>query len=370
MPRLLHLADVHLDAPLRGFGREAEARRRDVLDAFRRLPEVAVREAVDAVLVSGDLFDRPRPSDATLRAVQETVRRLADQGIDVFAVPGNHDPVALNAGLYDDAFREGIAFTAPRFGAPVGKTYGGEPVWVYGVAYDAAEEPDPLGTFVRADEPGLHVVLLHGAVPGAPHWTGGSAMRLPIERLQALRADYLALGDLHRFRGPGELGVAASYPGSFAAIDFTESGPRGPVVVDLEQGGAPRIRRVSSGVREVDEETTVDVSGSASDAEAVDLIAARVGEGRYPVVRLVGEPAYPIDPDGILATLEERFGAAVLRDETAVFDLQALRSIAGRDTVAGHVARLGLASMETASDEDRDVIAQGLRVALRALGVS
>jgi len=38
MFRLLHLADVHLDAPLGGFGRDADRRRGEVLDAFRALP--------------------------------------------------------------------------------------------------------------------------------------------------------------------------------------------------------------------------------------------------------------------------------------------------------------------------------------------
>ena len=66
MIRLLHLADVHLDAPLGGFGRHADVRRSQLLDAFRRLPETAADTGAHAVLIAGDLFDHPRPSEVVI----------------------------------------------------------------------------------------------------------------------------------------------------------------------------------------------------------------------------------------------------------------------------------------------------------------
>src|SRR5690606_9948619 len=96
MPRLLHLADVHLGALFTAFGDLALSRQAAVLAAFRAVPEVAAAEGAHAVLIAGDLFDRPQPPDAVLAAARETLRRMVDAGLHVFLVPGNHDPVTVH----------------------------------------------------------------------------------------------------------------------------------------------------------------------------------------------------------------------------------------------------------------------------------
>ncbi len=371
MVRLLHLADVHLDAPLGGFGREADVRREETLDAFRALPDAVEEHGVDAVLIAGDLFDRPRPSESTIIAVRETVRRLRERPIPVFAVPGNHDARALAPALYPEALEGATIFEAPRFGRPSRAAVGDTELFVYGVAYDAAEEPDPLSAFRHAAEDGVHVVLLHGSIPGAPHWEGGSSLSLPLERLAELGVDYVALGDLHRFRGPAEFdGLPAAYPGSFAAVDFTEAGLHGALLVDLEPGAPPRIRRVRSGVREVGEAVRVDVSACTTDHEVADEVFRLMAPDAYPVVMLEGEPGYPLDPDAVQAILEERAGAAFLRDESRFFDRARLAEIASQNTIAGHVARLALDAIQDAPADERRALEQGLRIALRVMEVA
>lgn len=372
MIRLLHVADVHLGAPLGGFGGLAEERARAVLDAFRRLPEVAAREEVDAALFAGDLFDGPRPSDVVLAAVEEVVRRLEAAGIATFAVPGNHDAPSLGPGLYERAFREGATFLEPAFGPPVTVGSGEEALHVYGIAYDPAEEPDPLATYRRSEAEGFHVVLVHGAVQEAPHWTRGGSLRLPPERLAELDADYLALGDYHRFRPPDSFagGAPACYPGSFAAVDLTETGPRGPAVVELEGGSPPRIRRLESGVPSVVRIDGLDVTSLPDEGAVVDAAAEALPDEAVPVVQLTGEPAFPLDAEAVRRRLAERYGCADVEDETRFYGSARLAELARRKTVAGHVARLGLAAAAEAGDESRRRVAEeGLRVALRALGV-
>ena len=102
MIRLLHVADVHLGATLSAFADIAESRRQEVAQAFRRLPEVAQSEEVNAVVIAGDLFDGPRPAAELIAAVRDTSRRLRDAGAPVFLIPGNHDSITLRPGLYRD----------------------------------------------------------------------------------------------------------------------------------------------------------------------------------------------------------------------------------------------------------------------------
>ncbi len=371
MCRLLHLADVHLDAPFGGFGREAAARSAAVLEAFRAIPDLAAERDVEAVLIAGDLFDGPRPAEATVIAVREVIRRLRERSIPTFAVPGNHDARALNPDLYPTALDGAVVFTEPRFGAPATVELASGPLSVYGFAYDRAEEPDPLVGFERREGPGLHVVLVHASLPGAPHWGPGSSLVASPEALARLEVDYVALGDLHRFRGPDELeGSPACYPGSYVGVDFTESGPRGPVLVDLTPGRPPMIERLTTPVREVGEPFSFDVSSFSTDLEVVDGISGRVGAA-YPVVVLEGEPSFALDPEAVRAMLEERHGAVSVKDRSRFFAPARLAEISRRNTIAGHVARLALAEIEGAADEEARIeIEQGLRIALRVMEIS
>src|SRR5687768_18378650 len=91
MLRILHLADVHIGASMSAFGDVAEARRRSLLDAFRQLPELARREGAHAVVVAGDVFDRPEPDRESRAAVGERFARIVEDGRLVFVVPGYSD---------------------------------------------------------------------------------------------------------------------------------------------------------------------------------------------------------------------------------------------------------------------------------------
>lgn len=373
MLRLLHLADVHIGAPLGGFGDHAEERGRQILDAVRRLPELAAATEVSAILVAGDLFDSPRPTEGAVAAVGEVARRLREAGIPLFAVPGNHDAYSLNPPLYEEALRDAHVFSDPVFGEPICVEVGGEELHVYGVAYDPAEEPDPLAGHRRAEAPGWHVVLLHGSVPGAPHWEGGSSLRLTWERLAGLHADYIALGDHHRFRPPEEFekhGVPACYSGSFAAVDVTETGPHGAAVVELEAGRPPRVSLVSSGVPPVVQVGELDVSSLEDEIAVAEAVGEGVAEPAVPVVRLVGAPSYPLDAEKVRAWLTERYGCAAVEDDTRYYASERLSELARGKTVASHVARLGAARVLEAGDaEERRIAEEGLRIALRAMGV-
>lgn len=371
MIRLIHVGDVHLGAGLGGFGKLAGERQEQVLAAFRRLPEIVTERSADALLIAGDLFDGPRPAESLIAAVRDTVRRIEESGARAFAVPGNHDAVSLNPGLYTDAIGEG-AFLEASFGDPVTVRCGHDTLHVYGFAYDPAEESDPLSGFRRRDAEGSHVALLHGAVPGAPHWTGGHSLRLPAEALATIDADYIALGDYHRFRPPAEFEdrTPACYSGSFAAVDSSEIGPRGYVEVELEHGEPPRVTLHPSGAPEIVRIEAFDVTQYADETQVAEAIAQDIDDPALPIVSLTGEPGFPLDADRVQARLEARCGFAVVRDDTRFFDSARLVELAGEKTIAGHVARLGLERLEAAADEqDRVIAARGLRVALRAMGV-
>jgi len=396
MPRLLHLADVHLGALFTAFGDLAASRQAAVLAAFRAVPEIAAAEGAHAVLIAGDLFDRPQPPDAVLAAARETLRRMVDAGLHVFLVPGNHDPVTVHPHPYRELPPGVHFFGEPAFGAPVSVETPAGPLHVYGIGFDPAKEREPLRTFRRTELPGTHVVLLHGSVQGTPHWSASpNVLRLTHEALAALPVDYIALGDHHRHRPPAQFGggaVPACYAGSFAALDLTETGPRGFVVADVEPGRPPVVRHVPSPLTRVEDVGEVDVSGLDGDAAVADAVAAALewvlaagsgapradGDGAaaaaavaaIPVARLVGTPGFPLDPERVREHLAERFGHALVRDESRYYASARLDALAETDTVAGHVVRLGRQRIaEAEGDAERAIADRALRIALGALEV-
>lgn len=81
------MADTHLG--LRQYG--LHWREDDVYARFREAIEYSVREGVDAILISGDMFDRARPPIQAIKAAMDAIKLAESKGIPVYAVLGEHD---------------------------------------------------------------------------------------------------------------------------------------------------------------------------------------------------------------------------------------------------------------------------------------
>ena len=85
--KILHTADWHLGKRLQQFSRVEEQRK--VLDEIVR---IADKEAVDLILVAGDLYDTFNPVTEAIELFYKTLHRLSNNGQRaVVAISGNHD---------------------------------------------------------------------------------------------------------------------------------------------------------------------------------------------------------------------------------------------------------------------------------------
>ena len=93
--KFLHAADIHLDSPLRNLAlsnTEATARiRRASREAFTRLVDLALSERVSLLVLAGDLYDHDTPNMQIALFLRRELSRLAEVGISVAVVLGNHD---------------------------------------------------------------------------------------------------------------------------------------------------------------------------------------------------------------------------------------------------------------------------------------
>lgn len=238
--RLLHTSDWHLG---RSFHRE------DLLGAQARfvdfLVETVRSEQVDAVLVSGDVYDRALPSVDAVDVCNDALRRLSATGTRVVLISGNHDSatrLGFGADLIDAA---GIHLrTDPaRCGRPVLLEDCHGAVAVYALPYlepaavggelGCAERSHPavLGAAmgrVREDlaaRPGTRSVLLaHAFVTGGEvsdserDISVGGVGSVPVGTFAGV--DYAALGHLH---GAQRLAAGVRYSGSPLPYSFSEA---------------------------------------------------------------------------------------------------------------------------------------------------
>jgi len=98
--RILFLADTHLgfDLPFRP---RVERPRRgpDFFNNFRTALEPALRGEADAVIHGGDLLFRSRVPARLVDMALEPLKAVADAGVPVFLVPGNHERSRIPYGV-------------------------------------------------------------------------------------------------------------------------------------------------------------------------------------------------------------------------------------------------------------------------------
>jgi exonuclease SbcD len=266
--RLLHTSDWHLG---RSFHRE------DLLGAQAQfvdhLVDTVRSERVDAVLVSGDVYDRALPSVDAVVLFDDTLARLAGTGARVVLISGNHDSarrLGFGSGLID---RAGIHLRTHVAAAhrPVLLDDPAGQVAVYAVPY---LEPDAVRLELGCDErshaavlsaameriradlegrPGRRsVVLAHAFVTGGQgsdserDITVGGAAAVPTSTFDGV--DYAALGHLH---GAQRLSDRVRYSGSPIAYSFSEEHhTKQLLLVELgrDPGSIPRVEVVPTPV--------------------------------------------------------------------------------------------------------------------------
>jgi exonuclease SbcD len=234
--RLIHTSDWHLGRAFHGVGMlPAQTRYVD------HLVELVRSERVDAVLVSGDVYDRALPSPGTVELLSEAVTRIVDAGAQVVLSSGNHDSairLGFAARLLERAGLH-IRTSLTSVGSPV--VVGGTAI--YALPYlEPSTSADPLGATdrthagvlraamqqVSADlrtRRGPSVVMAHAFVTGGA--TSESERDISVGGVSAVHpdvfdgVDYAALGHLH---GPQTINETVRYSGSPVALSFSEAG--------------------------------------------------------------------------------------------------------------------------------------------------
>ena len=241
--RFLHLSDLHLGKRVCEFSMLDD--QRYILEEILSLLDT---HPVDAVLLAGDLYDKPVPPAEAVRLLDWFLTELADRKLPVFAISGNHDSaerVAFGAHLLAGS----QVYVSPVFEgapAPIPLTDAYGPVDIYllpflkpaMVRHIYPDEPiesysDALGCVLRrcAPDPARRSVLVaHQFVAGAAACESEEPSVGGLDCVDAALFDgfdYVALGHLHSPQKVGRDTLRyCGTPLKYSCLLYTSPSPR------------------------------------------------------------------------------------------------------------------------------------------------
>lgn len=256
MIRIVLTADNHLGRYYAKMSRDQLIRRRRrIRQAWRESVEFALKIHANFYLQCGDLFDSSLPSPGEMALVAREFQRLADNGVKVLAIPGNHDmPRYLGESAPPSAIFEELraARVFMKRSDLEFETFEieGCRVVIAGLAPDprADASQDPLeGLQIDASPADVKILMLHGGVEGTvPEGFGDAVIhKSSIAALSAI--DYFFVGDIHQSHKLTVENSTVLIPGSTERMNFGEL-KQDPGFYYLELDGKQPVKLVRKAI--------------------------------------------------------------------------------------------------------------------------
>ena len=227
---LVHSSDLHVDDD-----RIAAQHGGDGTGGLRAVLAMARRVGADVVMLAGDTFDNHMVNSAT---VDRAGRLLADAGLPVVILPGNHDPITKDSTFLRGNFASIPNVTILGITTERAIVFPNRELEIWGNAHHDYHDNVPL----RDPQPRTtrwQVCVGHGHYeppetwhnPLRPSWLIGD------HHIAATGADYVALGHWDRPMQVGDGAIPAYYSGSpewAKTINLVRLTATGEVVVTRE----------------------------------------------------------------------------------------------------------------------------------------
>ena len=249
--KIVHAADLHIDSPLKGLeryeGAPVERVRQATREAFKKVIALCLDERARFLVLAGDVFDGDWKDVNTGLFFLAQLSRLRAIGCDVLLLRGNHDFELTRALTYPEHVHE-FSVAEGAKGARGRRTtvFSAEGVAFHGVSYGDRQVkesllpsyPDPIAGM-------LNFGVLHTNATGSTE----HAVYAPctVESLVAKGYDYWALGHVHGHAVLRERPFVV-YPGNTQGRSVRELGPKGCVLIDVDDGAVRGVQFVETSV--------------------------------------------------------------------------------------------------------------------------
>lgn len=253
--RILLFADSHLGFDLPRRPRSMRRRRGyDFLANHEAALEPALKGEVDIVVHGGDVFHYPDVDEGLAWRALRPLVQVADAGVPVFIVPGNHERARIPHARFADHPRVHVFDRARTFTVDLR----GVRVALSGFPYERRDVRTRFPALVentgwRAHDADVRLLCMHHCAEGATVGPGDFTFTTArdVVRLRDVPPEFAAVlsGHIHRQQVLTEdlrgrpVDVPVLYPGSVERTAYAEMGERkGYLLVDVEvQDGRPRV---------------------------------------------------------------------------------------------------------------------------------
>ncbi|HOM02649.1 MAG TPA: DNA repair exonuclease [Acetivibrio sp.] len=320
--KFLHFSDIHLDAPFGSLGSEllaAEKRRQDLLEVFDRIIDIAKMEAVDIILVSGDLYEHEHVRKSTIHYINKKFGEIP--AIKVFIVPGNHDPYISNSFYRNFEWSENVHILSADRPKVFLKEHN---ACVYGAGFsNFHQEKSLIEGMEPADPKHINILLIHGTVD--LNFKKNRYNPMTSSELSLLGMDYIALGHFHNtLWGIGKDGKIYN-PGSPEPLGFDEEGEHGIFIgrIDFVSEREKKLYvKFEKTCKRQYKSLEIKSDFFESDDQIIDMILREAvkNENRDDLVHITlrgyTAPGYRINAANIANAIKDSFFYAVVSDET------------------------------------------------------
>ena len=234
--RILHTADLHLDASFASLGVNASlgnklrAAQRSV---FSRIMERARDWPADLVVISGDLFDSTEVQSETVKFAAEALEHLAP--VPVYIAPGHSDPYTEDSPYATALWPKNVTLFTP--GNWQQHSHPLQDICIHGIGCDGSDDSGSWFTTLQipADNR-IHIALACGTEQSQQD--NGFALFDGAAIAQKGLA-YLALGHLHNaVEVKNDFSTVIHYPGTPQGRNFREQGERSFLEVNIEEAAS------------------------------------------------------------------------------------------------------------------------------------
>lgn len=371
MPKIIHTADLHLDAPFSLFDpQKAQARKNELRGVFSSLIMYAKTEKADMVIIAGDFFDHGFVTKETMSLITSQFASVPECKFVIS--PGNHDCLSQKSPYVKTVFPPNVYIfnseNISRFEFPDINTD------VYGWAFTSPTmEKNPLEHHIAVNPDRINILAVHADM------TGKASNNCPItaEDIEKSNCDYAALGHIHAGTEVKTAGKTYyAYSGCLEGRSFDECGTKGAIICDItkENGIAKTGFTYKRFCRRRYEKFELDITSAELKSDVVSKIKSEIAHRAISSdtllrVILTGTVS-PEKNIKVNEITEADIGVFYLEIKDKTVPLLSYEELKNALSVKGAFFRELLPKLESENEDERILAAQALRYGLAALSGS
>jgi DNA repair exonuclease SbcCD nuclease subunit len=367
MAKIIHTADIHLDAPFSLLDvQKAQMRKNELRETFASIVQLADSENADIVIIAGDLFD----SGFVTKETSELLVKLFSSvpKCRFVIAPGNHDYIWARSPYRKESFPSNVyifdkeqisCFSFPEIG-----------VDVYGYAFTSdGHSENPLEKKIPLQKSRVNILAAHADV-------GGRSKYCPVSVQDIVKCgfDYIAFGHIHL---GGKVQTAGTtyyaYSGCPEGRSFDECGTKGVIIAELSKNSTQLLANFRNyrTCKKRYEKLNVDITGVSTQEALYECVKKAIEKEGFGAdvllrVRLTGRisPEITLHPDKLDAA---SLGIFYLEVEDASVPLLNYEELKNDISVRGAFFRELLPLLQSENEDERRTAADALRYGLAAL---